>query len=206
MPDEYFFNHLGNITTLCIKAPKEGPLGLMGNNQKPHASLALNLDHMPLLTTMHLEYIFATPELINVLVSHKVTLEKLTMRNCYACTEYSIYWSQFFTSVFSARPALLRQLELFSREIPLSPDENKEGLPIEDHQAYTILGQDSSRRLFPYGFVHDMFGTLYDAHEANLEAFWRGEDQKCWDRLMGLMEGNAKEAPNGKNQDMELYR
>ncbi len=61
---------------------------------------------MPLLKAMHLEHILASPELIDVLVGHKDTLEELTLRNCYASlrglTKYGIYWSQLFTSLFSA--------------------------------------------------------------------------------------------------------
>lgn len=78
--DEYFFNHLGKVTTLSIKAPVEGSLGL---ERESHPPLALLLGQMPLLNTLNLEYIFAFPEQIHFLAGHKDILEKLTLRICY---------------------------------------------------------------------------------------------------------------------------
>lgn len=76
------------------------------------------------LKTLHLEQIFASPELIDFLVGYKDTLEELTLRNCYASTENNaengIYWSDLFDSLFSACPTRLRRFELTGREMPFS--------------------------------------------------------------------------------------
>lgn len=219
--DEIFFNHLTNVTTLSIKAPKEGPLGLQGmNHNLPEGDdpeyedvpllgmiyipLSLEAGQMPLLTTLYLEYIFACPELIDFLVGHKNTLEKVTLRKCYACpedlAENGIYWSELFISLYSACPTKLRRFELVDSKTPLTPKErsgeveDEREVPDEVREVRTILRQDPRRKLFPYAIVDWEFGGLGFDEEFNLEEFWKGEDQASWNRLMRLMERNAKEA------------
>ncbi len=209
--DEYFFNHLAKITSLSVIAPEEGPLGLEGMS---HAPLSLKTDQMPLLKALHLEYIFASPELIGFLVGHKDTLEELTLRNCYASpeglAENGIYWSQLFTSLLSACPAQLRRFELGGSEMPLTHEEcfgreeNEEEVPDDVREARTILQQNPRRRLFPYAILDDKYGMLFHNEEDNLASFLRGEDQGSWDRLMELVEGNAKEATKSESKVVEL--
>lgn len=112
--DEYFFNHPAKATSLSIKAPEVEPLDLEGSN---YASLILRADQMPLLTTLHFDYVFISQDLIEFLVSHKDTLEELSLHNCYAdpiptsipdCDDNRIYWSELFTSLVSTCPAKLR--------------------------------------------------------------------------------------------------
>ena len=191
--DEILLNHLSNVTTISIKASEEGPLGLEGGKYTP---LSLKADQMPLLTTLHLDYIFACPELMNFVVGHRDTLERVVLRNYFAASKYfvenCIPWSEFFTSLFSACPAQLRCFELVGSETPL-PSEDQFGVE-GNEMVRTILGHDPGRILFPYGFLDESYGILiYDELE-NLAQFLRGEDQRSWDRLVGLVEGNAKKA------------
>lgn len=193
--DEYFFNHLANVTTLSIKAPEEGPLGLVGMN---HAPLALEADQMPLLTILHLDHIFASPALVDFLVGHKNTLEELILRNCYASAginalaENGIYWSEFFSSLFSVQPTHLRHFELVGNDMPFP----SEGTLDKEASAelHATLEQIPDRILFPYMILDDKYGMLFYDDEQSLEAFSNGEDQTSWNRLMGLVERNAKEA------------
>ncbi|MCJ1270945.1 hypothetical protein MMC22_010844 [Lobaria immixta] len=191
--DEYFFNHLANVTKLYIRAPEEGPLGLEGMN---HAPLRLKAEQMPLLTTLRLDWIFASPELIDFLVGHKDTLEELTLRDCYASpegpAENGIYWSQLFSALFSARPAQLRHFEVVITEnyLPGQRNYGTEG----DSQKDAILQQDPGRITFPYAFLDDKYGMCFYDEDESLESFLRGEDQRSWARLIELVEGNAKEA------------
>ena len=194
--DEYFFNHLANVTTLSIKNLESEPFGLA---RRFHTPIALKVDQMRLLTNLHLDHIFASPELSDFLVGHKDTLEELTLHDCYASTgarssiEHGIYWSQLFTSIFSACPAKLRRLELdsgvWSRFFTgfLCVDEERDNV-------LTILQQNPNRILFPYAKSSEDYGLLtYDRDEC-FAAFWNEEDQRSWDRLMGLVEANSKEA------------
>lgn len=202
--DEYFFDHLANVTTLSIKAPNEGPLGLEG---WPFVPLPLSADQMPLLTTLHLEYIFVSPELIDFLVGHKHTLEELTLRHCAASTrdgseaDNGIYWSQFFSSLCSACPTQFRRFELLGDEIRPSEDAfDKE----EKENVRTILRQDPGRLMFPYAYLTSLYGNLFYDHEESLAAFLKGEDQRSWNQLMRLVEGNAKEATTRASRNPEL--
>ncbi|MCJ1426070.1 hypothetical protein MMC29_003972 [Sticta canariensis] len=204
--DEYFFNHLANVTILSIKAPKEGPLGLEGMN---HVPLALKPDQMPLLATLHLGYIFASPELIDFLVGHKDTLEELVLCNCYASTNtYSglaingVYWSQLFTSLFSADPTQLRRLELVEGDMCLL---DYEGFTEEQYEeVLTVHRQDPERIALPYAYLDDKYGMLFYDEEESLAAFVGGEDQRSWDRLMELVERNVKEATKRERKSVEL--
>lgn len=217
--DEYFFDHLANVTILSIKAPEEGPLGLAfepgpsEQEETRHAPLTLKADQMPLLTTLHLDYIFASPELINFLVGHRDTLEKVILRRCYASiggVAYNgIYWSEFFNSLSSACPAKLRCFELVDSKVPLTSDEefgseeNEEEVPDEVREARTILQQDPGRRLFPYAYLDDKYGNIFFDEEKVLASFLKGEDQRNWDRLMELVERNASEAAKSESNGVQ---
>lgn len=201
--DKYFFNHLVNVTTLSIKAPKVAPLGLEG--LKFSSSLTLSAGQMPLLVTLHLDYIFACRQLIAFLVGHKRTLQEVTLRDCYACGEYLILhslhrgttWSKLFTSISSARPAQLRRFELVGSFLPL-PSEYQFKEDAEDKMIPTILRQNPERILFPYVDMCDGFqpALSYDV-DWSFDAFFRGDDQRAWDQLMKLVKGNVKKAENG---------
>lgn len=77
--DEYFFNHLAKITTLPIKASNKEHL-LLGLKGGIYAPLTLQAHQIPLLTALHLNYIFTSPELVDFLVSRKDTLKELTLK------------------------------------------------------------------------------------------------------------------------------
>lgn len=205
--DEYLFDHLANVTTLSIKAPIEGILGLASELERPgsenlrHAPLTLKADQMPLLTTLLSDYIFASRQLTDFLVGHKDTLEKVILRRCYASIDdlahNGIYWSEFFSVPSSTCPAKLRCFEIVESRIPSTTKEDyfeDEDMPDEICQARTILLQDPRRRFFPYAYLDEKYGMFYMDEEKDLASFFNGEDQRSWDRLMELVEGNANEA------------
>ena len=201
--DEYFFNHLANVTILSIKAPAEGLLGLEGMN---HVPLALKADQMPLLATLHLTYIFASPELIDFLVGHKDTLEELILCNCYASpggqAENGIYWFQLFTSLFSAYPTQLRRLELVGHHTCLL--NRRFFTEAQYEKILTVHRQDPERIMFPYAYLAGSHGDFSHNLEECLASLLDGEDQRSWDRLMELVERNVKEASKRKRKSVEL--
>ncbi|MCJ1429249.1 hypothetical protein MMC29_007162, partial [Sticta canariensis] len=198
--DEYFFNHLANVTILSIKAPEEAPLGLEGMSYVPLG--ALKADQMPLLAILHLDYIFASPELIDFLIGHKDTLEELILCNCYASTypyaKNGIHWSQFFTSLFSAYPTQLRRLELVGRDMCLL--EKRDFTEAQYERVRAVHRQDPERIMFPYANLDIKYGYLWYDDEKSLASLSDGEDQRSWDRLMELVERNAKEATKLKKK------
>ncbi|MCJ1471279.1 hypothetical protein MMC07_009927 [Pseudocyphellaria aurata] len=190
--DKFFFDHLAHVTTLSIKAPEEGPLGLEGRH---YCHLALKAGQMPLLTTLLLEYVFASPELIDFLVGHKDTLEEVTLRNCYASIEeadngiYGICWSKLFKSLWSAHPAKLRRFELV-RDKPDPPFKTEE-LNHEQQDTVETLLQDPGNIIFPYASLGLYTGRLVLNGEETWASFEVQKDQKYWDRLMKLVDGSA---------------
>ena len=174
--DRYFFNHLAYVITLSIKAPKTGPLGLQG---KTYVPFTLRANQMPLLTSLHLDYIFVSQELIDFLVGHKDTLENVSLRNCYASTtaraasaasmQNQIYWSELIIFLFSADPPRLRRFELLGSEMrsPSIEQLNEEG----SEKVRTILWQDPGRMMFPYAFLAPHNGNIYHSQADNLRKF-----------------------------------
>lgn len=197
--DEYFFNHLISVTDLVFKASANGPLGLEEGNS--HIRLALNRNHMPALQKVYLEYILVGPELIDFVIGHKETLKSLTMRRCsadmYGGTN-DIPWKTFFDSLRNAKPQKLRHLELLFDKVPLTREDNfdleedEAKVPAEVKQVRQILANDTSRRIFPYTYLDDKYGFIAGVDDENLAAFQRGDDQASYDRLMELINANAR--------------
>lgn len=203
--DKCFFDHLAHVTTLSIKAPKEGPLGLRGEGGKNgNTTLALKAGQMPRLTTLHLDYIMVSPELIDFLIYHKDTLEELRMWNCFAflqpSTSNGIKWSRLFTALVSAAPTQLRRVELavdgfmiyFTNE--------------QTDQVRTTLQQNPGNTLFPYVIVCEPYGVLCYDEYGSINELLKGNDQRRWNRLMRLVERNAKKAvkSGSKGKDLQV--
>lgn len=183
--DEYFFNHLAKVTSLSVKAPREGPLGLEGFG----APLEINADRMPLLAILHLQYCCMSHELHEFLSCRADTLKELTLHNCFA-DECIILWSELFTALFSARPPQIRRFELVVDEtlLPNKQNLNKK----ENKNIRTILQQNPGRRFFPYADMDYSTGNLLYDEAASFLMFMKGDDQKSWDRLMELVDSNAE--------------
>lgn len=196
--DKYLFDHLASITTLVLKAPKEGPIGLEGMN---HVRLALKKGQMPHLKTLELEYIFVCQELIDFLLDHTQTLEHLSMHKCSSSinglAHNGIPWHRLFNSLADAKPEQLTHLEISFKSVPLTyeesfgHDENEDEVPAEVKEAREILRNDPSRRIFAHINLDDKYGMLFDDDEENLASFQRGEDQASYERLMRIVNANA---------------
>lgn len=211
--DELFFDHLTSATSLKLKAPEEGPIGLTGMR---HARLALKKEQMPLLKSLHLEHIFICQELVDFVVSHTDTLEQVTLHDCKSSVNGlqdndGFYWNHFFDALHRADIKKLSHLEIWPHSAALTFDETmyrKYGSPkkpseeSEDvQQIRRVLSGDARRRVFGYAILNDKYGACDDDEEENQAAFERGDDQVAFDRLMGIVDANAtkgKENPIGK--------
>ena len=207
--DELFFDHLASATTLTLRAPFEGPIGLGGFR---HARLALRKEQMPLLKSLHLEHIFICQELVNFAISHADSLEQLTLHDCNGrCTSPQdgidgFYWNHFFDALRSADLKQLSCLEIRPHDAPLTMEETfvhqrEEVEPEDVQQIRRTLNADPRRRVFGYAILDGKYGACDIDEEETLAAFKRGEDQVAFDRLMGIVNANAakgKENPVGK--------
>ncbi|MCJ1465220.1 hypothetical protein MMC07_003836 [Pseudocyphellaria aurata] len=197
--DKCFFDHLAHVTILSLKAPEEGPLGPLGSVEYNYSSLALRAGHMPLLKTLHLEYVFASRELIDFLVYHKDTLEEVTLRNCYASVDdicRGTRWSKLFKSLWSAHPTKLRRFEL-ARDKADPHFENKGFLLDEEEETIQTLLQDAGNIIFLYANIYYKRGELVFNGKETWRAFLEQKDQRYWRRLMKLVDRNAMKVIEG---------
>lgn len=201
--DKLFFNHLSSATTLSLKAPPEGPIGLEGMR---HARLALGKEQMPLLKSFYLEHIFICQELVDFVISHTDTLEHFTLHDCYSSVNGlqdndAFYWKHFFDALLSAELKHLSHLEIRPYNASLTDDDamgrsfhtiqTTQAEPDNVQQIRRVLSADAKRRVFGYAHLDDKYGTCYEDDEENEAAFWRGEDQLTFDKLMEKVNGNA---------------
>ena len=212
--DELFFDHLASATTLTLRAPYEGPIGLDGFR---HARLALRKEQMPLLKSLHLEHIFICQELVDFVTSHADSLEQLTLHDCNGRRNYSqdsndgFHWNHFFDALRSANLKHLSCLEIRPYNAPLTfeekyqppsyPPQFEQAEPENVQQIRRSLNADPRRRVFGHATLDDKYGSCDADDEENVAAFERGEDQVAFDRLMDNINANAakgKANPVGK--------
>ena len=203
--NEYFFTHLHKATALSVKAPTVTPLVLEEIN---HLALTLQTCIMPLLTTLNLDNVFVSQDLIDILIVHNDTLEELSLKTCYVdpcflhITDHNrICRSHLFTSLFSACPARLRRFALVGCEMPFPSGQELAKAIIgeeEIEKVQHILHQEPERIFFAYAYYDEFesgFKVKYN-NEVGFDHFLKGEDQGSWDRLIGLVERNAETAKN----------
>ncbi len=193
--DKIFFDHLQNVTYFDLKADWTGPIGLEGLR---HARLALRGDQMPLLMYLYLKYIFVCPELLDFLVWHAGTLESVSFSDWYGRTsdrgptEHSTIWYALFIAFSDAEPRKLSQFEILPVNVPyhMPPCQIPPPQPSRAEEVRLLLEENPKRRLFPYAVLDDKYGMLLEDEYENQASFFKGDDQKSWERLMEIVEGN----------------
>ena len=161
---------------------------------------------MPLLKTVHLDWVFIGPELRDFLVGHANTLEEVHLRNGLAETntgmsDDGIHWWEFFDAISSAKPAKLRTLRVTEdRPAPLPNDmgdfddgfENadKEVVKAEIEVAKEKAEREEGR-VWAHIIVDDKYGMLFEDEQRNFISMREGKDQSAWERLKDLVKGNG---------------
>ncbi|GFP59248.1 hypothetical protein TASIC1_0012025100 [Trichoderma asperellum] len=194
--DASFFRHMTGLKYLSINTSDH--LGLEG---MCHSPLALKPEHLPLLESLKLRRCFIGPELVSFIRGHTQFLKSLDIRDCVSgghaySADNGIYWAEFFDSVFEAKPALTELIAGSSELLRegLLPDYWFDADPEVPVEIYRKLKADPSMRLFRYSNVDTKYGHLSLDLETEEEEFERGNDQKAFDRLIGLVSENAANA------------
>ncbi|KAH8130687.1 hypothetical protein LI328DRAFT_139537 [Trichoderma asperelloides] len=194
--DASFFRHMTGLKYLSINTSDH--LGLEG---MCHSPLALKPEHLPLLESLKLRRCFIGPELVSFIRGHTQFLKSLDIRDCVSgghaySAANGIYWAEFFDSVFEAKPALTELIAGSSELLRegLLPDYWFDADPEVPVEIYRKLKADPSMRLFRYSNVDTKYGHLSLDLETEEEEFERGNDQKAFDRLIGLVSENAAKA------------
>ena len=200
----YFFDHLSGLSRLRLAGAVEAPIGLQGMR---HVELPLRVSVVPDLKTLELENIFVGPELCQILSGHSKTLRQLVLKNCHASpntlnmsslAESGITWASFFKKVYQCQP-VLDKVVVENDTIALTADEQfgnrgKEDEESEEIEAVRTQLKIGKRRLFAYTYLDDKYGMVFACEEENVAAFQRGDDQREYDKLMQIVEENARQS------------
>jgi hypothetical protein len=200
--DASFFRHMSGLKRLHLHAAD--PLGLEGMH---HIPLALKEGDLPLLETLKLEDCFVGPELVAFIRSHARVLRSLDIARCvsagsgFGMADNPLYWAEFFDQVYEAKSSLV-ELIVGGGRVPLTRDEEFDhdydytNEPDEVREIRRKLKADSRLKLFGYAYLDDKYGMFFLSEEENVDEFNKGVDQRAYDRLIGLVEENARQAGN----------
>lgn len=217
---QFFWDHLERTNTIKLFCDNSWPLGECEGliNDLP-ISLPNTSDGLKLSYLTHVSFAetFICYELIDFLVAHCRTLESIDLRDCYASdgAERSPHWSTLFKRLVEATPSPkslcrvsvsnpkkeLKDLIPFDdkysqdecRELEdiLSRQETQE--TIELQKGASLEGTKRRNRIvYPYCYIDDKYGMIFDEEEVNLERFLEGADHKEWLKLADLMEANIR--------------
>ncbi|KKZ62759.1 hypothetical protein EMCG_02869 [[Emmonsia] crescens] len=211
---EYFLNHLSSATSLHISA-WGGPLGGEEDAGPAYCPYSLPPARIPALKRLALDNCFTTaPGLINFLVAHARSLERVEFFRCFSDDDGNT-WCKLFDTLARAGPERLVEFcvepgEVKFREERCRRNEENER---EAGRCQALLGGDEDegeregewvagegrgvagrrgRRAFCYGYIDDKYGFVGDIPRTNREMFLRGDDQKAYDALMEIVERNRK--------------
>lgn len=192
--DASFFHHMRGLKHLYIKA--SDPLGLEGMR---HIPLALKPKDLPLLQSLKLENCFIGPELVSFIRGHAQVLKSLDIKECVGATQNGLadnplYWAEFFDEIYEAKPSLT-EIVAGGSKAPLT-DEEEFGIQNQTDELANIqhirqkLEADPTLKLFGYASLDDKYGMFFMDEDENVERFNQGDDQRAYERLMGLVNEN----------------
>ena len=192
----WFFDHLQLVEEFVLAANETGPLGLDDGHNWAH--LALRPHQMPSLRSIHLTYIRLCPELIDFIVAHLDTLEHIAMYNCHAASPRSLFesdgvaWHVLFNAICDRHPQNLKSFALKSADKITIQAKYKEPSTEEAQRIQAILDQHPERKFFAYALIDDKYGMLFEEEEQVEASFLEGKDANAHEKLMTLVERNAK--------------
>lgn len=163
-----------------------------------------------MLKSLHLEYMFLSPELRGFLVAKAPSLQKVHLRSCLAEGEVGMVaevlcWHELFDAISSAKPKNLREFRLSEEEpaplpenIPRDFEKSNSKFANEDMDALkeeiaaareTVKG--GGKRVWAHVTVDDKYGMLFEDIEENFVSFREGRDQKAYERLCNIISRNG---------------
>lgn len=198
-----FFRHMTHLKHLAIHASRCGPLGCEGVR---HIPLALEPGDLPALESLTLANCYVGLELVAFVREHAAVLQRLDLDDCVSpgadsyTTVHPTSWAEFFDRLYEARPSALAALAAGGADAPLFEawDGDADGAEAaEAREVRRRLREEPGRKLFAYCYQDSKYGMCLSLRDENREAFLRGDDQRAYDRLMGLVGQNAARARRG---------
>jgi hypothetical protein len=134
----YLMSQLHNVETLYFGGSIKGPIGCEGDL---HAPNPMEPDFMPKLRELYLSYVILDLHLIDFITGHAVTLETLSMEDCYAETghleEGGQTWADFFGAIADCGPKKLRKLKVeWQYFMDMAPSLKEDQTPSEEEEEF----------------------------------------------------------------------
>ncbi|GAB7332289.1 hypothetical protein MBLNU13_g04124t1 [Cladosporium sp. NU13] len=198
---DLLFSQLASITEFRFAASMSGLPGLPGQH---HAVFPLNVEDMPLLEVLELQFCFISERTAHFIASHIKTLKRVRLEDCYsAVSDYNAEehttWARFFSiiadSLDVAESPPLEDLFVTPRVLERSRNlggygESSVVVKGDDTQielAFSMAKTYPHRRPFDYARIDDKYGFLSEEKEQNLSAYLLGHDQVAYDRVMAFV-------------------
>ncbi|KAM0515085.1 hypothetical protein ACHAPE_006408 [Trichoderma viride] len=189
-----FFRHMDRLKHLHLRATD--PLGLAGGSL-PYKELPFRPEDLPALQSLTLENCFVSPELILFIKLHAQVLKTLRLNESF-CGE-NLSWVEFFDQVYEVKPSLAELVyrdnkaqAMMDDEEDVWPDEEPDYLRVRQR-----LKADPTLNVFRRGYLDADTGLLFFDFGGDLKRCNRGDDQRAYIRLMGLVNRNRAEAKVG---------
>jgi hypothetical protein len=194
--DDSFFRYMTGLKHLSISA--WDPLGLDGDC---HIPLALRAEDLPVLESLKLENCFVCPDLVWFIHGHAQTLRSIDVDGCYSggyqedMRRNPITWARFFDEIYDAKLPLVEFKYRDSDAPPLSKPPPTSYFVEQEYKDVRDMCQkiasNPKLKIFGYKYLWDLKGEDIHAWGENVERFNIGDDQRAYERLMGLVEANA---------------
>ena len=207
---DFVFKSLSSCTSLDFSPNEYAPLGCSGSN---HMALPLHPKHLPLLQHLRLEQCFIGAELVTFLRAHSSTLTSLHLQDCMSAqgcwmVEDPLPWSEFFSSLLlttSPSPPFpkltsLTILPIEAKEILDvyqeidDPDSFPEIVAFKELMGGLELEDRKGVRMWEYKATDDKYGWVGESGRVIRESFLEGEDTREFERVMGLVRRNRRDA------------
>ncbi|KAK8043991.1 hypothetical protein PG993_004015 [Apiospora rasikravindrae] len=219
---ESFFCHMRGLRHLEIHAGPKGFLGGTGTHNIPLT--ALEPDILPSLRSLTLTNCLVGRELVDFIRGHAGVLTSVNVADCASLGdkdgpgEHSISWATFFDQLYSMDPPIaLTELVAGGAKILLTL--RRMGGHVGEDQPHPDQEEDSDlreicrqikvqpgRKCFGYGSLHDSDGDFVRDVGRIVEGFRRGDDQRAYDCLMGLVRQNVARAASSPREDLNIVQ
>lgn len=188
--DASFFRYMTGLKHLSFRASDP----LSHEDYPPYIPLALKPEHLPLLQSLKLENCFICSKLVLFIQSHAKTLESLDVNECFSryapnyFTEY-LSWAGFLDQIYEAKPRLTKFIAGGSKT-PFIREEYEEGTDEGVDRILKQMETDPNFFAFRHMFLDWENGVSCMHDEVNVERFYQNDDQRAYDRLLGLVKEN----------------
>lgn len=194
-----------NLKRLNLIASELAPMGALFYFGP---QLALKADQLPRLEHLKLENIYLTGEFLAFIRGHNPTLKKLELRDCTAASreesnfsEEHPSWAEIFADIRESQTSL-EKLIITPHNACISTEEDDAGgesnvdinsldEPQATKAARRVLREDPRRRAFDYAQTWEKYGERFSKPEEYLIAFQKGDNQREFDSLVEMVEGNV---------------